>query len=298
MPGPAPRLSRRGLLRGLGALGALGVLAGCERGAERSVPEAILDKLQLKAPQDLSVIMVAPYLFSGRPQRVVFGLGTSPTDFRPDLDLRTWVVRDQGLQVVSGPHPATFHDEGLEGLGVYLVTTQFDRPGNYWLVATDDEHAAVGAMTVYDPSQSQMPDIGQPFPSAKTPTTAAPLALKDVCTRKPPCGMHDVSLDAARKAGRPVVLVVATPAYCQTRICGPVVDIIEGVRKRSPRTDVAWIHVEVYSDAGNTPLPFVAQTVKLPSEPWTFFVGKDGRLADRLQGPTPADLVRSAIEQI
>ena len=58
--------------------------------------------------------------------------------------------------------------------------------------------------------------------------------------------MHDV--DFADVVGKePVVLLFATPALCQSRVCGPVVDVAEQV-KRDRGDDAAFIHMEIYED--------------------------------------------------
>ena len=46
----------------------------------------------------------------------------------------------------------------------------------------------------------------------------------------------------------PFVVTFATPAYCQSRTCGPVVDVVSAVRKREAGSNVRFIHVEVYQD--------------------------------------------------
>ena len=46
---------------------------------------------------------------------------------------------------------------------------------------------------------------------------------------------------------KPVVLVFATPQLCQSRVCGPVVDIAEQVQAESA-TRSAFIHKEIYND--------------------------------------------------
>lgn len=57
-----------------------------------------------------------------------------------------------------------------------------------------------------------------------------PRGVDEICARRPPCGMHEMSLDAALREGRPVMLTFATPAHCQPAVCGPMVDTIEVVR--------------------------------------------------------------------
>ncbi len=55
--------------------------------------------------------------------------------------------------------------------------------------------------------------------------------------------MHDV--DFADALGKePIVLLFATPALCQSRVCGPVVDVAEQVKRERP-DDAAFIHLEI-----------------------------------------------------
>ena len=83
----------------------------------------------------------------------------------------------------------------------------------------------------------------------------------------------------------PFVLVFATPKYCTSRTCGPVVDVVSAVRRLHPKSGIRFIHVEIYKD--NDPAKGVNQWVtqwNLPSEPWVFVVGPDGKVRDRFEG--------------
>ena len=46
---------------------------------------------------------------------------------------------------------------------------------------------------------------------------------------------------------KPVVLTFATPQLCQSRVCGPVVDVVEQVKATATK-GVAFIHQEIYKD--------------------------------------------------
>jgi hypothetical protein len=81
------------------------------------------------------------------------------------------------------------------------------------------------------------------------------------------------------------VVTFATPRYCVSRTCGPVVDVVDHARRQFARTDIRFIHVEIY--AQNDPLNGRNRWVKewrLPSEPWTFLVGRDGRIKAKFGG--------------
>ena len=99
---------------------------------------------------------------------------------------------------------------------------------------------------------------------------------------------------------KPVVLLFATPALCQSRICGPVVDVAEQVKSENPDKDVAFIHQEVYVDNDTTKgLREPLRRFNLPSEPWLFVVDKSGTITARLEGSIGVkqfeDAVKSAL---
>ena len=81
-----------------------------------------------------------------------------------------------------------------------------------------------------------------------------------------------------------MALLFATPQLCQSRVCGPVVDVaLQMKAKYGDR--VEFIHQEVYEDNDpNKGLREPLQRFNLPTEPWLFVVGKDGRITARLEG--------------
>jgi hypothetical protein len=83
----------------------------------------------------------------------------------------------------------------------------------------------------------------------------------------------------------PFVVTFSTPKFCSSRTCGPVVDVVEEVATRFEGEDVRFIHVEVYED--NDPAKGFNRWVRewgLETEPWTFAVGRDGKVVERFEG--------------
>ena len=98
--------------------------------------------------------------------------------------------------------------------------------------------------------------------------------------------LHDVTLAAALGEGSPIALLVATPAFCATAVCGPVLDVLLAVQGQVP--DVRYLHAEVYENplavdnvAEATPTA-LTQDLGLTYEPSLFLIGADGVLVDRL----------------
>ena len=107
--------------------------------------------------------------------------------------------------------------------------------------------------------------------------------VESIDTRRPTSDMHEDSF--AEVAGKkPVALLFATPQLCQSRVCGPVVDIALQLKAKYG-DQVDFIHQEVYTD--NDPAMGLREPLQqfgLQSEPWLFVVGKDGKVTARLEG--------------
>jgi hypothetical protein len=171
---------------------------------------------------------------------------------------------------------------------IYGAQVPFDRSGRQSiLVATKRDGKLVAAGTqvqVSTKAADPIPGVGDPAPRVETDTLAS--ANGDVAkidTRQPPDDMHDHSF--ADVVGRkPVALLFATPQLCQSRVCGPVVDIAAQLKARYGDR-VEFIHQEVYVD--NDPKKGLREPLRrfhLRSEPWLFVVGRDGRITARLEG--------------
>jgi hypothetical protein len=181
---------------------------------------------------------------------------------------------------------------------VYVADVPFDKPGKYEVLGIarlDDRLVAAtsasGPITVIKPGDDPVPRVGEPAPRIHTPTKAdAGGDIASIDTRIPPSTMHEA--DFADVVGRkPVMLLFATPALCQSRVCGPVVDIAEQV-KAEHGGDAEFIHMEIYRensiDKGFRPQ---VAAFGLPTEPWLFAIDRQGKVAARIEGAfSPAEL--------
>lgn len=296
-------ITRRRLLGLVGTLGAA-ALTGCTRsGDPRAGQTSSPDGLAVVSPgaqRSMNVLLGQSEILVGKAQRVAFGLATNDNEPIDKGDVAVRFVAENGQ--VSVPVKPSFH-EGIAGRGTYIARVDVPAPGFGWVVATAADlqiggDAAVPAVT---PEQSKTVPPGEQAISTRTATVADPLGVGQLCTRKPnPCGMHEVSLDQALAAHRPVMLTFATPAFCVSATCSPIVDHVESVRTARDWGDVDWIHVEIYRvhiDQGRQ----VVQAVDdwhLPSEPWIFAIGRNGTVVDRLEGPVVREELSPLIERL
>ena len=93
-------------------------------------------------------------------------------------------------------------------------------------------------------------------------------------------------------------LLFATPALCQSRVCGPVVDIAEQVKERTD-ADVSFIHMEIFEDNQFDKGPREqVQAYNLPTEPWLFVVDSKGTIDTVFEGPFSADELEEAVGNV
>jgi hypothetical protein len=181
---------------------------------------------------------------------------------------------------------------------VYAAQVPFAKPGNYSLLAVTlvdgQPVAAPGQIRVTTAARDKVPDVGEPAPRVQTDTVASAGGnVEAIDTRRPTSNMH---ADFSKLVGtKPVALLFATPQLCQSRVCGPVVDVALQLRARYG-DQAEFIHQEVYTD--NDPskgLRKPLQAFNLPTEPWLFAVDGDGKITARLEGSFGLDAVEQAL---
>ncbi len=212
-----------------------------------------------------------------------------------------FLARYESLKVAPQFQSRTVASDPDAARSVYVADLRLKRPGDYELLGLaryDDRLVAAstsgGALRVA--RGGAVPDVGDKAPRIHTPTkTDVGGDLKKIDTREPPDDMHDV--DFADVLGKkPVVLVFATPLLCQSRVCGPVVDIAEQVKAKRGN-DAVFIHQEIYTD-NEVSKGFRPQVLawNLPTEPWLFTIDRSGRIAARIEGAFGVDELNRAID--
>jgi hypothetical protein len=172
---------------------------------------------------------------------------------------------------------------------LYRADNPFDRPGLWEIdfdVSTGEESAPFLVDVLAAPSTVA---AGDPAPLITTPTSSD-VPISDLTTDPEPMpSLYEMSLDEAFTSGQQSVVIFATPAYCTSAACGPLLQQTKDAAARFD--DVNFVHVEVYSgfnEEGFQPdvdhLVPAVDAFKLPSEPWIFVVDSNGVIKSRLEG--------------
>ncbi len=263
-------------------------------------------------------LVISPSGALYNPGRNRFGFAVFQVDRTQvtDADVALYAAPAQGGRA-QGPFPArvesletepAFTAETTSGdpdaaKAVYVADVVFDEPGEWNMVAlvrgTDGEYSAArvsGAVIVN--ADDPVPAPGDEAPNVHTPTFDDVASVQEIDTRVPPGTMHDEDLaDVLGK--KPVVLLFATPALCQTRVCGPVVDVAEQVKRDMPDA-AAYIHMEIYenNEPGRNNLRPQVAAYHLPTEPWLFVIDCKGEVDTRIEGAYSVAELTDAVKRV
>jgi len=230
-------------------------------------------------------------------QGQVLTLPTARVWVAKGLKDRPFLETDAKLERIGVPGEST-----ADATHIYVAHLKLPHAGKYWMLAEPeggkDKVQALGNVVVVQ--NDPPPDVGDPAPASDTPTIASTGGdLAQLTTRSPPDeSLLQYSVADSLEAKVPFVVTFATPKFCASRTCGPVVDVEQEVQGHFEDDNVRFIHVEVYED--NDPAKGYNQWMKewnLQTEPWTFLVNANGTIVDRFEGTVSTDELETAVRE-
>ena len=194
----------------------------------------------------------------------------------------------------SPPRGDTFGTAPTPGFFEAEVTVP--EPGTWQVIARDVVRGkAITAGAAVAVVTTPVAAVGTKAISESTPVATTPEEAAKIDTRQPPTPMHYISLDAALQNGKPTVLVFATPQFCESRMCGPVVDEVLTVFEHVGPAKANFVDVEIYpSHDTNKPAPEFLRW-GFESEPWVLVIDRDGIIRDRFEGPSVAPDIEASL---
>jgi hypothetical protein len=267
------------------------------------------------AGSQVTAIVASVDVYAGDPQRIAIGLVT------PDNHLVSFGAVDLAFSLVGSaaqpqsPQPgptatATFVPtfgtpersggpvvtNPNEGRGVYEAEdVVFDTPG-FWVADVTADVDGMGRQTAQASfAVQEQPELPAPGDEAmKTDTLTVdskgvPKAAIDSRAgntgKIPDPELHEWTIAQAVDQGRPALVVFATPVFCISRFCGPVVNMVEDLARRYDDRAV-FIHVDIWKDfdqkvLNDAPQQWLTMPNGEVTEPWLFLIGADGTIADR-----------------
>jgi hypothetical protein len=249
----------------------------------------------------LDVIFGTPDLGAGE-QRIAFA-----------ITARDAVVREPALEVVvrRGSERQTltarYHPFPAGSRGVYVTRATFAKAGDHTLeiaVPVDGNTVHI-AIPVEVAAKPKSPAAGDRAPASRNRVASDVGTLTELTTStEADPALYRARIADAIAAGRPFVVVFASPAFCTTPLCGPQVEDLSVLAKQYAG-QAEFIHVDIYdnpheikgdlSRARRSPL--LAEWGIMTDE-WTFVVASDGRVAARFEAYAASEEVEGALKAV
>jgi hypothetical protein len=200
------------------------------------------------------------------------------------------------------------HSDGTEHVhgdefgvrGHYVAQVSFPRAGTWGIEILaqqkDGSHdVARTAVTVLD--NPQTPAVGSPAPRSRNLIASDVKDLRQIDTSpRPDSRLHQIRIADAIEQRKPQLIVFATPQFCTSRMCGPVVDIVRTLLPTYGKR-VAFTHQEIWQDFADKKVFPTVEEWRLFTEPWIFVVDGQGIIRAKFEGlVTPREL-EAALEQ-
>lgn len=265
-----------------------------------------------KTPSELSAQIASYDLVANQPSRFLVGLqlgtdlvgfGEVELTFRPFDEARAPANRPPmraEYRLIPGQdvplEGETRKIEDGKGIGVYVADgVSFDKPGSWSVkiaLTLDGKQETVSTPFQVLP-ESAIPAVGEMAPRTVNHLPGAPdVPPKAVDSRAedgkplPDPELHAMTVADAIASGQPVMVVISTPVYCQSRFCGPITDAVQVVAAKYGDR-MKFVHLEVWRDfegkaINKAAAEWIYPTKDSPAqEPWTFVIGRDGKITHR-----------------
>ena len=251
---------------------------------------------------------------------VLFRQGSLLAD--ADVAVRTYDVSDENaelvavtpavyhaLEVIEQDRHVHIHPDGTRHLhgaasdvrGIYVGQLVLERPGPWGLeiVARHGDGIVDAArLRVHALPATRSPQPGTPAPRSRNLIASDVSDLRQIDTSDPPDPrLHQTRIADAIRQGRPHVVVFATPKFCTSRVCGPVLDVVRSLIPAYAKR-VAFVHQEIWQPGGMERLAPTVEEWNLRSEPWTFVVDGAGIVRARFEGVMTRRELEAALQQV
>jgi hypothetical protein len=196
---------------------------------------------------------------------------------------------------------AHVHGEETGVRGLYVAELDFARPGPWGievLARRGNDSLETVRLTVTVLDAPLTPTLGSPAPRSRNLIASDVRNLRQIDTsQRPDIRLHQVRIADAIAQGKPQLIVFATPQFCTSRMCGPLVEI---VRTLLPIYGglVVFTHQEIWQDFAAQKLFPTVEEWRLRSEPWIFVVDGQGIIRAKFEGLVTVQELEAALQQV
>lgn len=234
-------------------------------------------------------------------QRILVGIVDLPTgDMVATPDVTPVAVLRDEIGSPLGEYEGQFLWTIPDVVGLYAFNVDVPGPATYQLdidAGSLGKLAPLGFVATDDPVQVA---VGEAAPLSVTRTLADASIEELTSDLTPEDPYYELTVAEAVESG-PSVLIFATPAWCTSQSCGPMLDQVQEIDTDYP--DLNYVHVEVYENIQVTnrdDLVLVPSVEEwgLPTEPWLFVTDASGTVTAAFEGAVSDTELRSALDAV
>lgn len=185
-------------------------------------------------------------------------------------------------------------------VGMYAFYVDIPGPATYQLTVDAGELgelAPIGFVASEEPVQVA---VGDSAPKSES-RTLEDASIEDLTSDPTPVeSYYEMTVAEAVEAG-PSVLIFATPAWCTSQSCGPMLDQVQEIESDYPGLN--YVHVEIYENihvSSREDLVVVPAVNEwsLPSEPWIYVTDDSGTVIAAFEGAVSDAELRGALDEV
>lgn len=265
------------------------LLSGCSVGAPASIPGT--------AEPPPIVLVVASDLFLVGSPRVPFVLFDGNKPFAGAESIEVTAYELNGATSTPGwSGEATSYTDYEPPY--WVVYPQLPHAGYWGLAATihlSDGGLTTGEFVIEAVDRSDSPGIGDRPPASHNRTLNTEPDIRRLSSdAEPDPELYQLTVADALDSELPTVVTFATPGYCTSQLCAPVVNTVKAAAEKL-RGKANFIHIEVYKTFEPLVYADEMQEWRLTSEPWTFVIDEQGVITGRLGGPVSLSELAQAL---
>ena len=187
--------------------------------------------------------------------------------------------------------------------GFHVTSIDFASVGRWNLILhipSEEGFTDIG-IAIDIPLDTSAPSVGDAAPPSDSRTLLDVPNIADLSTGdEPDPGLYIISLADAIAAGKPFVVVFASPGFCTNAFCGPQAEVLSEVRGIFGE-QANYIHVDLYENPeqvrfGEDPIETpILEEWGLHTDEWTFVVNSEGIVVARFEAFAPLTEVEAAL---
>ncbi|MBI3743667.1 MAG: hypothetical protein HY261_05195 [Chloroflexi bacterium] len=289
----------------LTALAAALAIAGAACGGGSSATQPPVQATQVKGPV---AVRVATEDLAVGPNRFVVGIlkpdGSPYGD--ADVRLRFFYLDGPSPSTVQAFTPGLSLDDGVTHTPLYSTRVTFDGTGLWRVEAIVTKQGGSSLSTTTDfkvNAKSSTLAPGDMALASDNETLATTPIAQLTSAPTPDPDFYKKSIHQALDEHKPLMILFSTPAFCQTRTCGPQLDIGEAL-KQQYGSQMNFVHIEIYqrpdlvAENKSTQVRTTVSQWHLQIEPVTYLVDAQGKIAARFDGFSPRKELEPVVQAL